>query len=222
MNRLIKLTAALALAFAMVAPVAVTAQQVSAQEQREAARARALERAESRETRVAEIKQEVAERKAQVKQDVCERRQEQLQARLPRLAQSVTTLQGVMDGFYTRVVGFYESGQLTVSNYDELVEAVELAKANAASSAEAIESYEFELDCEAEDAGAQLDGYRTAVREARDSLKTYRQALVDLISSMRAAAAEAESGDESNTKDETENETTVDATNETEGGETEQ
>lgn len=216
MNRFIKLTAAVAFMFAMVAPVAVTAQQVSAQEQREAARARALERAENRETRVAEIRQKVEDRKAQVKQDVCERRQEQLQARIPRLAQSVTTLQGVMDSFYTRVVGFYESGQLTVSNYDELVEAVELAKANAASSAEAVESYEFELDCEANDVGAQLDGYRTAVSEARDSLKAYRQALVDLISSMRAAAAEA--GDESDANEEAEDETT----NETEGGETEE
>jgi hypothetical protein len=167
-----------------------------AQERREAAQAgrqggeaysqKAREQAQER---VADIKQEVEQRRISIQQDVCERRQERLQAVLPRLSTGATKVKQSMDTVYERVQGFYDSGQLTVSNYDDMKTRVDSAKLNAEASLAVVENFQFELDCEKPGVGQQLDSYRTAVAEARDALKVYRAALVDLISSLRAAAA---------------------------------
>jgi hypothetical protein len=97
---------------------------------------------------------------------------------------------GAIDGVYERVQGFYESGQLTVTDYDAQNSAVAEAQAEAQAAVEVATAYEFEFDCENPSLGDQLFGFREAITEARDALKAYRSELVGLISSLRAAAAE--------------------------------
>lgn len=151
---------------------------------------------EIRNTKREEVQQKVAERQAQIKADVCERRQEQLQRRIPQLATQSNRLLGVIDSMYERVETFYETGQLTVENYDELSRRVQAAQENAYGAIESVASYEFDLDCEDASAGDQAYAFRLSVGEARDSLKAYRSELVALISSLRSAAAEESSEDE--------------------------
>lgn len=153
-----------------------------------------IAREEARE-RVERIREEVAERRAQVQQDVCERRQENLQNVIPRLSTSANTLLGTFDSVYQRVQSFYESGQLTVENYEELKANVDAAQADATASVNAIAEFEFELDCMNPGAGEQLSSLRQAVNEAKDELKDYRSELVALISALRAEAAESQSED---------------------------
>lgn len=179
---------------------------------------------QQREERVAEIKQRVEERKAEIQQQVCERRESNLQRVIPRLSTSAVTLVDRIDVMYDRVVGFYESGQLTVSNYDELKENVDTAQADAHAAVEALDEFEFEIDCENPNVGEQLDSFRTAVQDAREPIKEYRDALVELISSLRAEAAEenAENNDGTESENETENESTeTESESENEGTETE-
>ncbi len=123
-------------------------------------------------------------------QQVCEQRQERLQEKIPNLARSATALQAAMDSIYERVQGFYESGQLSVNNYDELNDNVASAQADAAAAVEAATEFEFELDCENPNVGEQMDSFRQGVVEAREELKVYRSELVELISALRAEAAE--------------------------------
>lgn len=163
---------------------------------REQASARAETARTDSEQRTTDIKQQIEERRAQVKQEVCERRQAALTRTLPRSSRGATSVKKSMDTIYSRVVGFYESGQLTVENYEELVGNVETAKANADAAITTIDDYNFELDCDNPQVGQQLDGYRLAVGGARTALKEYKQSLVALISSMRAAAS-LELGEES-------------------------
>jgi|GEM_PF-1504169 hypothetical protein len=220
MNKALKITAAVTLLLSIVA-MPVLAQSPNNDrraEDREAIREQARERAEERRTSAQERKQEimadVEERRAQIKQDVCERRQERLESTLPRLATSATRVQGVIDTMYERVAGFYEDGQLTVDNYDELIDDIEKARVEAETATTAVNEFELELDCENQNVGEQLDGFRTAVREARDGLKDYRTALVSLISSLRAEATETSSEDSAEEVEESENETETE--NETE------
>lgn len=173
--------------------------QVRAQE----AQAQAQDVRKSAEARVAEIKQEVEQRKATVKQEVCERRQAKLAAKMPRLSTGANSVKKAIDKVYERVQGFYESGQLTVVNYDELKAAVDAAKADSEASLGAVTDYTFELDCDNPNVGEQLDGYRLAINEARDSLKIYRDKLVDLISAMRSEAASNAENSTRNNKPET-------------------
>ncbi len=190
---------AMSLLFALVVTVPSLAQApVQGQDRGAEARANAQERVE-------QIRQDVQERRAQVMQDVCERRQDRLQENIPNLARGATALQNAMDSIYERVQGFYEDGQLTVSNYDELNDNVAAAQADAAASVEAVLEFEFELDCEDPNLGEQMDGFRQAVSEAREELKEYRGELVELIRALRAEAAEENAQDSEDEDDEGDN-----------------
>lgn len=154
--------------------------------------ARGVQAREDAQERRQRIQAEVEERREEVQQRVCEQRQERLQDIIPRLGTSAVRLRDVMDDIYDKVQGFYEDGPLTVENYDELADEVDSAQVDAHAAVEVVEDYEFELDCEEPGVGQQLDGFRQAVTEAREELKSYRAALVELISSLRAEAADGE------------------------------
>ncbi len=175
-------------------PVAAVAQRGEGQARAQSARQTAEERREAisdlREQRTEDIQRRVEARRAQVRSDVCERRQDQASQLVPRLANQTTRLLATIDGVHERVQGFYETGQLTVANYDDLNDSVLLAQADAQAAAEVVVNYEFEFDCENPSLGNQTFAFRSAVSEAREALKEYRAQLVTLISSLRAAAAE--------------------------------
>lgn len=149
--------------------------------------------------RVQKIRLEAETRRTQVRKDICERRQTQIQAIMPKLATSVTTLLAVMNRIYDRIQNFYASSKLTVSNYNELKAKVDEAKANAEDAAAAVTDFSFVLDCNNPSVGQQLDGYRSVIKEAKAALKEYRAALVNLIRALRAAAAEDNTSGQSQT-----------------------
>lgn len=189
-------------------PAAAQEKPAAAQEKSAAAQAAAAEKKAAAEARVAEIKNKADERKLEVKAQVCEQRQAKIGESIPKLSNSATVLQRNIDTMYERVQGFYESGQLTVANYSELDAKVAGAQEQARVTVEAISKGSFSVDCANPNLGAQLDGYRTLVRQARDDLKGYRAELVGLISALRAEAA-AEDAAEA-TEDATVEEETVD------------
>lgn len=185
----------------IIAAVLLTASGTAlAQTDRGTARVRAQEARQTSQQRVEAIKLEVQTRRTQIKQEVCERREAQLQQKIPHLANSSKRLLGVIDKIYTRVQGFVAGGQLTDPNYDTLKANVDAKQADATAAVEALGEFEFELDCANPNIAEQLDGFRTAVRGARAELKEYRKALVELISSLRAQAAEdnAQNGGDGN------------------------
>ncbi len=203
------------LVFALLAPVTVQAQDAttetttdttSALETRQEAKQHAADARKSKETRIAEIKSKIEARKAELKADACERNVAKIQRQQTNIGRKAGVIKGVFDKKYDRLVEFYESGQLTTPDYDTLVEAIELAKANVEASTEALATYEFELDCEAEDAAEQLDSYREAVVAVKTDLKAYKKSLVDLISSLKSAntaqnSEESEDGDVNDTNE---------------------
>ena len=192
---------------------------------------KAQEAKTSAQERVKEIKEKVALKKAEVKEKVCEKRQEILNDRLANLSTQSAKLKTKIDSMYIRIQGFYDSGQLTVSNYDELRAAVDTASADADAAVSTVESFEFTLDCENVKLGEQLDGFRTAIGDTRIALKDYRKALVGLISAMRSASAEekaknTESGEDgdkdevsTDTEDTNSTEDTTDSTTDNSGEE---
>lgn len=157
---------------------------------------RAAEARANAQQRTEQIRQDAQTRGLSVREDVCERRAERMQENIPRLARSSAQLLEVMDRMYERVQEFYASGQLTVDDYEELSESVEIAQADAQTSVEVVGNFVFEFDCDSPGLGQQLEGFRQAVRGAREELKVYRTELVALISALRAEAAESTNNDE--------------------------
>lgn len=200
----------------VVAPVGAQGRSEEKRQIREDAAAQAEQRQEDRDERKAEIEQRVAERQEQVATERCEQRQAVIERIIPRLANGANTVFDRIDSVYMKIVGFYEDGQLTVSNYEELVDAIELSRANAEEAVAVIGEFEFELDCEENGVGQQLDGYRTAIAEARDELKLYRADVVELISSLRAEAAESDDQGDTEEETETESESEVEVEDESE------
>ncbi|MDZ7744200.1 MAG: hypothetical protein U5K77_00350 [Candidatus Saccharibacteria bacterium] len=177
-------------------------------EQAQATAAEARERAQPPkpdvEERKAQIQQEVAQRRATIQQEVCERRQQNLVRVMPRLATGATSVKTSIDTVYERVQGFYESNQLTVDNYETHLLNIESAKANAEASLQVVSEYTFELDCENQNVGDQLAGYREAIADARESLRAYRTELVALISDLRAEAVQEQEANSEESEDEVE------------------
>ncbi len=199
-------------------PVQRRGSQRSAQAQMDAAERR--ERVDQlRQERTADIQERVAERQAQVRQDVCERREQQVSRLIPRLSNGSSRVLGSIDSVYERVQSFYDDGQLTVENYDELNDAVAAARMNATAAVEAVPAYDFTFDCDNPSVGDQLFGFRESVADTRDELKTYRAELVNLISSLRSAAAEQTSDVDEEEADETGDTEEVPSDNGDEGGE---
>jgi hypothetical protein len=168
------------------------------------AREVAQEKRKTKQARVEEIKQEVAARKLKVKESVCERQEARLNAMIPRVTRNAENIKSVIDKHYDRVQEFYASGQLTTPDYDTLVAAIELAKANAETSLEAITDYAVEVDCSSEEAGSQLDAFRTAASDMKEDLKEYRKSVVALISALKSANANENSDSNEEQQEETE------------------
>lgn len=174
---------------------------------REVFREKAEQRQAEAEVKVTEAREAAEERRLEVKAEVCERRQERLTQMLPRLSTGATTVLERIDTVFDRVQGFYEDGQLTVADYDTKVEAIVSAQATASTLVSALSESVPTIDCENMQLGVQLDTYRSATKDAREALKAYRAALVDLISALKAAAADQTS--DNTTADDTTTETPV-------------
>lgn len=177
------------------------------QERIEAAKHRAedaKERAEAfreqAKERVEEIRANAREKRAEIKKEVCERLQSKLSTIPSRVRERASKHQEVFDKIYGRVQSFYDKGQLTVDNYDELKAAVDTAQTNSAAAVLAVEEVEITIDCDNPKIGEQLDEVRTAAQEARSALKEYRSKLVELISALKSAAAQQKTND--NTEEE--------------------
>lgn len=158
--------------------------------------ARARDIADRARDRSMQIRNQAQARTAQLRTDVCERKEQQLNQLMPGMSRRATALLTAMDAVYGRVQQFYETGQLTVDNYDELKAGVDTAQTEAAAAVQTLQDYEFDLNCDDRQAGGDLDSFRLSAGEAKESLKAYRAELVNLISAMRAAAASTDTAEE--------------------------
>jgi chromosome segregation ATPase len=224
MKKLSLLTVAAVFSILFCTPVLIQAQSVKAQsedvtEAINTAREAAQEKRKNKEARIEEIKAQVAARKLQIKEAACERAEAKLNTTITRVSNNANKIKSVIDKKYERVQEFYASGQLTTPDYDELVAAIELSKANAEASQEALESYVVEIDCTSEEAGGQLDAFRSAAAQTKEDLKTYRKDLVALISALQSANSNKNRTGGEDTGDSGDEDTTDEEDNEN-GGET--
>ena len=127
-------------------------------------------------------------RKIALKQDICQAHKAQLIERVPALSKSVTTIKQVLDSKYTQITAIYNSGKLTVSNYDALNAQVLVDQQAAAAAVAAIDPGTITIDCNNNNLGMQLDSFRSTLDVARTALDNYRTTLVNLVSAMNASA----------------------------------
>ncbi len=177
--------------------------------------ARVAERKANAQTKIEEKRAEVDTKTQEQRKTVCEKKQAQAESAMNRVSAQATRLLGVMDKFYVRVQGFYDSGQLTDPDYDTLNDAVMSAQEAAVLEIAALAELDIDLDCDNPEVAVGVNAFKTSAGASKEALRSYRSALVDLISSLRAEAAEKDSADDSS-DDSTETETESDTETETE------
>ena len=119
----------------------------------------------------------------------CEARKKQINTVMKRGSTRAENHMKVFDTITTRVKNFYEKKGKVLSNYDELVAAVDAAKAKATGDIATLKTLEG-IDCNSDDPKGSVDDYKTALAAVREDLKAYRTAVKNLIVGVKSVQGE--------------------------------
>lgn len=141
-------------------------------------------RGEILKTRLQEMKQARQEAKdlrlAEAQLRACENRKTKISATMTR---SITRAERQLALFSTiadRVKAFYVDKGYSVDNYDDLVAAVDAAKADAQANLETLKGLS-DFECDAEDPKGDIEAFKLALRSINQDLKDYRTSVKNLI-----------------------------------------
>lgn len=133
------------------------------------------------------------------RQHACIARQAALTRRMNSAVDHAQKHKQVFDKIYTRVKDFYIAKKLNVTDYATLTAKADAAQASAATNVSALQSLDISIDCSSPDVASSVSAFQQAVKSTRDSLKSYRAALVDLINSLKGASTGTQSGSSADT-----------------------
>jgi hypothetical protein len=123
------------------------------------------------------------------KQKACDARKTNLTKRMSNSVAAAERHKAVFDKIYTKVQNFYTTKKLNVANYDTLKASADTAKQDAADQIAALKSLDVAVDCtQADSLATNISAFQAAVKSTRDSLKTYRKAIVALITQIHGAS----------------------------------
>lgn len=160
------------------------------QEAIEKAQAGVVQSAQSASDRANQIENKATSTSLRVRAEVCEQKRTRLQTVARTMYQGAESVKTTLDTAYGRITAFYDKGQLTVANYQQYVDKIELAKQEATAAMGALQQREnSDIDCADAKTSARLEGDRLAGEGTKTALKQYRTELVNLISALKSEAA---------------------------------
>jgi hypothetical protein len=133
------------------------------------------------------------------RQQACTARKNNLEKRMSNAVSQAEKHKGVFDKIYSRVQDFYTTKNLNVADYSTLTDKVDAAQTDAQTSIDALKTLDISVDCTSQTVADSVSAFQQAVAASRDSLKTYRAALVDLINSLKGASTGAKTSDTGDT-----------------------
>lgn len=127
------------------------------------------------------------------RQKACTARKANLARRMSNAVAQAKRHQAVFDKIYSRVKDFYAAKKLDVADYTALTAKADAAQSDSQAGIDALSALDVNIDCTSQTVVTSVSAFREAVRNARDSIKTYRTALVDLINSLKGASTGTDS-----------------------------
>lgn len=167
--------------------------------------AEAKARLEEARQKVQEMKVKLENRQAKLddaKKKICEKRQANIKKHMTNTAARGERQLTVFTKIAERVQKFYVDKNLSVANYDELVAAMETAKADARKAVDAAKTDSTTFQCGADNPKGLADTFKERLKVEIEALKAYRTSVKNLIVAVKSAAEQAEA-----TKPETSGET---------------
>jgi hypothetical protein len=146
-----------------------------------------------------EKKAAIKEHTQEQRQKACEARKTSLQNRMSNAVRQAQNHKAVFDKIYTRVKDFHDDKNLNVADYDSLTAAADKAQADAEASITALQGLDVSVDCTSQTVASSVSTFQQAVKSTRDSLKTYRKSLVDLIKALKGASTGTDGSDDTTT-----------------------
>lgn len=168
-------------------------EQIKAQ-QKAAAEKRAAEKQEAID-RVKKAREALAERKTKLdsaKLRICEVREKKISTLRTAMSNGRNTNLRVLNNLSQRIQNFYQTEELSVSNYEELVAAVNDKKAAAEAAVAALQTAAPSFSCDGEDPKGDGNIFKTEHQKAITALKEYKTAIKNLFTAVKEAAKTAE------------------------------
>jgi hypothetical protein len=121
---------------------------------------------------------------------VCEKRQTTIKSIMSRSTERAQKQIDLFGTITTRVENFYTSKGKTLSNYDELVAAVNSAKTQAETDLATLKNTTF--SCDGSDPKGAATAFKTALQKEIQDLKAYRTAVKNLIVGVKSVQSTTE------------------------------
>lgn len=135
-----------------------------------------------------------------IDQGVCRRNHESLQRTISELTDRSKVLLETTDAIFANVDKLYYAEKREITEYEEQMIKVEIARTGATATVNEVADFEFELDCNNPDAGRQLAGFGQSIVLAISSLTHYRTELTQLSKTLRTEVVD----EQDDTKEEAE------------------
>ena len=152
-----------------------------AQEKREAVQQQIAERKEAVQQKVEEKRQTAQSKLSDGKLKACQKRESNIKRIMSRAANRGTRQIEVFSKISDRTQAFYKDKGKTLSNYEQLVEAVETKQAAAKAAVESTSSSSTEFSCDSADPKASAQGFKQVLKQQNAALKEYKTAVKNLI-----------------------------------------
>jgi len=131
----------------------------------------------------------IAEHTEEQKTKRCEKRQADVNKITARIAERGQRQIDLFSTIATRVEAFYVKKGVTLSNYDQLVAAVDSAKANAQTTVDTIKTTTITLKCDGTDPNGAGASFKAALKAEIQALKDYRTAVKNLIVGVKSVTS---------------------------------
>ena len=130
---------------------------------------------------------------ADKRQKVCENRKNGLQTKFTRIATNSQRFQSRIDDVYAKALVYQTDKAITSPELIDLIAAADDAKTQAGVSVLALQDAKpTTLDCKNVDVATDVASFKESAVQARDDLKTYKQAVLDVLKSLKAATVNSE------------------------------
>lgn len=138
--------------------------------------------------RMQTARQNAKERTQAQRERACTARKAALTRRMDNAVARAKNHKAVFDKIYTRVQNFYTAKKLNVADYSTLTAAANTAQTATQTNIDALQALDITPDCSSQTVADGVSAFQQAVGSTRDSLKSYRSALVNLINSLKGAS----------------------------------
>lgn len=158
-------------------------------QQREALESKKAEAKEAAEARLKARQEERLDRLSASQLEICKTREANINNRIARIADRSTKHLELFNEISERAQAFYESQDVTVTNYDELVADVATKKTAAEATVAGMASTTAGFECEGENPKVTVEAFKTNLKASIEVLKDYRTSVKNLIAGIKSATS---------------------------------